>query len=100
MPLARFAEIAEEIACGCAASSAFCCVQRRTPKLRFPVQVAGLDAYEAMPVEAFGEAMLRGMGWQEGKSVGKNAKQVRPADKHLHINSMSSSEPAMSYIID
>ena len=40
------------------------------------LQVAGLDAYEAMPVEAFGEAMMRGMGWQEGKSVGKNAKAV------------------------
>ncbi len=39
-------------------------------------QVAGLDAYEAMPVEAFGEAMMRGMGWQEGKSVGKNGKAV------------------------
>ena len=27
--------------------------------------VASLEAYEAMPVEAFGEAMLRGMGWSE-----------------------------------
>lgn len=50
----------------------------------FPVQVAGLDAYEAMPVEAFGEAMLRGMGWQEGKSVGKNAKEVRGLTIHNH----------------
>lgn len=30
-----------------------------------------------MPIEAFGEAMLRGMGWQEGRAVGKNAKGVR-----------------------
>ena len=40
-------------------------------------QEAGLEAYEAMPVELFGEAMLRGMGWQEGRCVGKNAKGVR-----------------------
>ena len=41
------------------------------------LQVAGLDAYEAMPVELFGEAMLRGMGWEEGRCVGKNSKGVR-----------------------
>ncbi|CAK0782938.1 hypothetical protein CVIRNUC_006133 [Coccomyxa viridis] len=34
---------------------------------------ASLDAYDAMPVSAFGEAMMRGMGWKEGMSVGKNA---------------------------
>ncbi|KAK9845269.1 hypothetical protein WJX81_001675 [Elliptochloris bilobata] len=38
--------------------------------------VASLDAYEAMPVEAFGEAMMRGMGWQEGKGVGRNPDKV------------------------
>ena len=43
----------------------------------WPDQEAGLDAYEAMPVEAFGEAMLRGMGWAEGRCVGRNAKGVR-----------------------
>lgn len=51
------------------------------------LQVAGLDAYEAMPVEAFGEAMMRGMGWQEGKSVGKNAKAVgSPAWPAFHVH--------------
>lgn len=30
------------------------------------------EAYEAMPVEMFGEAMLRGMGWTEGKGIGVN----------------------------
>jgi len=33
---------------------------------------AGHDAYERMPIESFGKAMLRGMGWQEG--VGLNGK--------------------------
>lgn len=33
---------------------------------------ADAEAYESMPVEAFGEAMLRGMGWTEGGGVGRN----------------------------
>lgn len=32
---------------------------------------ATLEEYAAMPVEAFGEAMLRGMGWSEDKEVKK-----------------------------
>ncbi|GAQ87593.1 G-patch domain-containing protein [Klebsormidium nitens] len=32
------------------------------------------DAYDSMPIEDFGKAMLRGMGWVEGKAVGRNAK--------------------------
>lgn len=32
---------------------------------------ATLEAYEAMPVESFGEALLRGMGWVEGKAIGR-----------------------------
>ena len=27
-----------------------------------------------MPIEAFGAAMLRGMGWKEGMNVGRNQK--------------------------
>lgn len=30
---------------------------------------ASLEEYAAMPVEAFGEAMLRGMGWSEDREV-------------------------------
>ncbi|KAL4949329.1 DExH-box splicing factor binding site-domain-containing protein [Aspergillus filifer] len=33
---------------------------------------ATLDQYNAIPVEEFGAALLRGMGWKEGQSVGKN----------------------------
>ena len=36
------------------------------------MQEASLGAYEAMPVSAFGMAMMWGMGWKEGMSVGKN----------------------------
>ncbi|KAL4873217.1 DExH-box splicing factor binding site-domain-containing protein [Aspergillus spectabilis] len=33
---------------------------------------ATLDQYNAIPVEEFGAALLRGMGWKEGQAVGKN----------------------------
>lgn len=32
---------------------------------------ASLDQYNAIPVEEFGAALLRGMGWKEGQTVGK-----------------------------
>jgi G patch domain/KOW motif-containing protein len=37
---------------------------------------APLEAYDDMPVEAFGEAMLRGMGWRDGGAVGRNSTVV------------------------
>lgn len=33
---------------------------------------ADSQAYDSMPVDAFGLAMLRGMGWKEGQVLGKN----------------------------
>ncbi|KAI5302399.1 hypothetical protein KEM56_000728 [Ascosphaera pollenicola] len=33
---------------------------------------ASLAAYNAVPVEEFGAALLRGMGWKEGEPVGRN----------------------------
>jgi hypothetical protein len=33
---------------------------------------ATLEAYEDVPVEQFGEALLRGMGWEPGKGLGPN----------------------------
>ena len=32
---------------------------------------AGMDEYAAVPVEEFGAALLRGMGWREGQPVGR-----------------------------
>ncbi|KAK9376272.1 DExH-box splicing factor binding site-domain-containing protein [Lipomyces chichibuensis] len=36
-----------------------------------------LQDYEAVPVEEFGFALLRGMGWKEGEGIGRNRKRVR-----------------------
>lgn len=35
---------------------------------------SSLQDYERMPVEAFGEALMRGLGWQKGRGIGKNSK--------------------------
>lgn len=37
-----------------------------------------LDNYETIPIEAFGMAMLRGMGWKEGDAIGGINKSVTP----------------------
>ena len=37
---------------------------------------ASLDQYAAVPVEEFGAALLRGMGWKEGDVVGKRKDQI------------------------
>ncbi|KAF8024372.1 hypothetical protein BT93_F1529 [Corymbia citriodora subsp. variegata] len=48
-------------------------------KLREELAKLGDDpGYEDMPVEEFAAAYLRGYGWQEGKGVGKNAKEDVP----------------------
>ena len=33
---------------------------------------ADLEDYERVPIEDFGKAMLKVMGWKEGQGVGKN----------------------------
>ncbi|KAK9457711.1 DExH-box splicing factor binding site-domain-containing protein [Dipodascopsis uninucleata] len=33
-----------------------------------------LEAYEAVPVEEFGYALLRGMGWKDGENIGRSRK--------------------------
>lgn len=37
---------------------------------------ASLDEYTAVPIEEFGAALLRGMGWKEGDVVGKRKNQT------------------------
>jgi len=37
---------------------------------------SSLDDYAAVPVEEFGAALLRGMGWKEGEVVGKRKDQI------------------------
>ena len=33
-----------------------------------------MEEYEDMPIEEYGKAMLRGMGWKKGQSLGKTNK--------------------------
>jgi hypothetical protein len=39
-----------------------------------------LEAYEATPIEGFGAALLRGMGWKDGEGIGKNGSSVKPKE--------------------
>ncbi|XP_014210273.1 G-patch domain and KOW motifs-containing protein [Copidosoma floridanum] len=47
-----------------------------------------LEDYENIPITAFGEAMLRGMGWQPGKGIGKDEKVVAPVIPELRPKGM------------
>ena len=38
---------------------------------------AEMADYEAVPIEQFGMAVLRGMGWKKGVGIGRNNKYVR-----------------------
>lgn len=55
--------------------------------------VSTLDEYEAMPVEEFGAALLRGMGW-DGKDRGPKVKQVvrRPNQMGLGAKELKGTE--------
>lgn len=33
-----------------------------------------MEAYEKVPVEEFGAALLRGLGWNQGEGIGRNRK--------------------------
>jgi G patch domain/KOW motif-containing protein len=38
--------------------------------------VSGEADYDAVPVHAYGKALLRGLGWEEGQPIGKNVKNT------------------------
>lgn len=49
--------------------------------------IEGIEAYDRMPIEAFGKSVLAKLGWQEGKAIGRtnmekggNAKIVQPIE--------------------
>ena len=42
----------------------------------FFIQAEGAD-YDEMPIDKFGLAMLRGMGWKEGQGIGKRHERYR-----------------------
>ncbi|XP_074023137.1 LOW QUALITY PROTEIN: G-patch domain and KOW motifs-containing protein-like [Numenius arquata] len=60
------------------------------PPISIPLQLGDRDDaprpqpgpqdYEAVPVEAFGLAMLRGMGWSQGEGIGRTFKRLRGLD--------------------
>lgn len=35
-----------------------------------------MEEYEHIPVEEFGAALLRGLGWNEGEGIGRNRKNA------------------------
>nr|XP_050852470.1 G-patch domain and KOW motifs-containing protein-like isoform X1 [Vespula vulgaris] len=47
-----------------------------------------LEDYERIPIDAFGLAMLRGMGWQPGRGIGKNEKVVSTVIPELRPKGM------------
>lgn len=59
------------------------------------VEAAGaastLEDYEAMPVEEFGAALLRGMGW-DGKSTGTKVKEVKRRPNKLGLGAKELNE--------
>ena len=59
-------------------------VSSNTSSLKFPGVVpqeeSTLDDYNDVPISDFGEALMRGMGWEKGKGVGRNRKIVEPID--------------------
>ncbi|OQR70223.1 G patch domain and KOW motifs-containing protein-like [Tropilaelaps mercedesae] len=50
--------------------------------LKSSVEPPTMDAYEEMPIEEFGTALLRGMGWKPGRAIGARASagEVKPIE--------------------
>ena len=54
--------------------------QRLEEDLKNLPEPAPREAYEALPVEEFGKALLRGLGWREGEGVGRKRQKVELKD--------------------
>ncbi|XP_036149567.1 G-patch domain and KOW motifs-containing protein isoform X3 [Monomorium pharaonis] len=52
------------------------------------VKESTLEDYEKVPVNIFGSAMLRGMGWKPGEGIGKNPKLAKPVVPELRPSGM------------
>ncbi len=51
------------------------------------------QAYESMPIEEFGRAMLLGMGWKEGQGVGRNRKVQGATHTRSHATTAQQQQP-------
>ncbi|KAK4875455.1 hypothetical protein RN001_011877 [Aquatica leii] len=47
-----------------------------------------LEDYESVPIDDYGMAMLRGMGWNEGMGIGKNNKTIKVIEPPLRPKGM------------
>jgi hypothetical protein len=48
--------------------------------LRSAPDAPTLDSYEATPIEGFGAALLRGMGWKDGEAIGRKGAPAKPKE--------------------
>eukprot|EP01130_Rhizamoeba_saxonica_P001180 TRINITY_DN1107_c1_g1_i2.p1 TRINITY_DN1107_c1_g1~~TRINITY_DN1107_c1_g1_i2.p1 ORF type:complete len:284 (-),score=79.42 TRINITY_DN1107_c1_g1_i2:223-1074(-) len=57
-------------------------IEDENEKFKYDVEsrpdIADAEAYERVPLEQFGEAMLRGMGWAPGTPIGLNSTECVP----------------------
>ncbi|CAH1405964.1 unnamed protein product [Nezara viridula] len=60
----------------------------QTEAVKVSEKESTLEDYDSMPVNQFGLAVLRGMGWKPDKGIGKNAKIVEPINPVLRPKGM------------
>jgi hypothetical protein len=63
-----------------------------------------LSAYEATPIDGFGAALLRGMGWKDGEELGRNKgaavkpREVKPRPALLGIGAKAEAEVGLETV--